>query len=648
MTTAPADANPAWDESERLAALRAYGILDTEPEKAFDDIVGLIARICEAPIAVVNLIDAERQWFKAEVGLGVRETPLATSFCAHALLQEAGMVIPDATKDARFDCNPLVTGAPHLRFYAGRLLTSPDGLPLGTLCVLDTEPRPEGLTDLQASALETLAGQVMTQLELRRALRQRRESEDTTRRALEASNYVGAWDWDIPNDRVVADARFAALYGVDPRLAVTGAPIGEFMRHLHPEDAARLQTDIDAALGGEGVFASEYRIAPPGQDLRWILARGQVYFDRDGAPVRFPGISVDVTTRKQKDADLAAIASRLSESEAQFRVLADAMPQMIWATTPDGFHDYYNARWYEFTGAPAGSTDGEGWNDMFHPEDQERAWARWRHSLETGEPYEIEYRLKHHSGVYRWTLGRAMPLHNEAGDIVRWFGTCTDIDDLKKLEQGRELVSQELSHRIKNIFAVISALVALSARQHPEARAFAASLRTRINALGRAHEFVRPHTETSRPTVGPTTLHAFLNDLFTAYADETGAARVRITGDDAVFDDQAATSVALLFHELATNAAKYGALSEAAGQVALTTARNGDRFILTWIETGGPALQGEPSRAGFGSSLATLSVEAQLGGTLIREWRPEGLRMTIDLPDTALSRRRAAEKSGGA
>ena len=645
MTTAPADATPAWDESERLAALRAYGILDTEPEKAFDDIVRLIARICEAPIAVVNLIDAERQWFKAEVGLGVRETPLATSFCAHALLQEAGMVIPDATKDDRFDCNPLVTGEPHLRFYAGRLLTSPDGLPLGTLCVLDTKPRPEGLTDLQAAALETLAGQVMTQLELRRALRLRQESEDTTRRALEASNYVGAWDWDIPSDRVVADTRFAAMYGVDPHLGVSGAPIGEFMRHLHPDDATRLQTDIDAALGGEGVFASEYRIAPPGEDVRWVLARGQVYFDRDGAPVRFPGISVDVTARKQKDADLAAIASRLSESEAQFRVLADAMPQMIWATTPTGFHDYYNARWYEFTGAPAGSTDGEGWNDMFHPDDQERAWTRWRHSLETGEPYEIEYRLKHHSGVYRWTLGRAVPLHNDEGQIVRWFGTCTDIDELKRLEQGRELVSQELSHRIKNIFAVISALIALSARQHPEARAFSVSLRTRINALARAHEFVRPHTETSRTTVGATTLHSFLNDLFAAYAEEDGGSRVRLSGDDAVFDDQAATSVALLFHELATNAAKYGALSEAGGRVVLTTRRQEDRFILTWSETGGPPLQGAPSRVGFGSSLATLSVEAQLGGRLQREWRPEGLEIIIDLPDTALSRRRAAEKS---
>ena len=168
-------------------------------------------------------------------------------------------------------------------------------------------------------------------------------------------------------------------------------------------------------------------------------------------------------------------------------------------------------------------------------------------------------------------------------------------------------------------------------------------MRTRINALARAHEFVRPHTETSRPTVGTMTLHAFLADLFTPYADASGP-RVVVSGEDATFDDQAATSVALLFHELATNAAKYGALSAEGGSVALDTRREGDRFILTWTETGGPRVEGPPERTGFGSSLATLSVENQLGGRLHRDWRPEGLQVVADLPATALSRRRAAQK----
>jgi PAS domain S-box-containing protein len=128
----------------------------------------------------------------------------------------------------------------------------------------------------------------------------------------------------------------------------------------------------------------------------------------------------------------------LRQSEHWFRELADTLPQMVWVTQPDGYHEYYNRRWYEFTGVPPGSTDGEGWNGMFHPEDQEKAWAAWRLSLATGDPYEIEYRLKHHSGAYRWTLGRALPIRNSQGEIERWFGTCTDIDALKRLTSERE------------------------------------------------------------------------------------------------------------------------------------------------------------------------------------------------------------------
>jgi PAS domain S-box-containing protein len=134
----------------------------------------------------------------------------------------------------------------------------------------------------------------------------------------------------------------------------------------------------------------------------------------------------------------------LQESERRFRTLADAMPQMVWSTRADGYHDYYNARWYEFTGMTEGSTDGEEWNGMFHPDDQERAWKLWRHSLATGEPYQVEYRLRHRSGQYRWTLGRALPIRNEAGEIERWFGTCTDISEIKEVEADLQAANDEI------------------------------------------------------------------------------------------------------------------------------------------------------------------------------------------------------------
>ncbi len=163
------EADPHPRQSERLQALRSYRILDTEREADFDDVVALASKICGTAISVVNLIDVDRQWFKAEVGLGVRETPLATSLCAHAILEEDFVEIPDTRIDPRMIDNPLVTADQGLRFYAGALLQTPDGLPLGTLCVLDYEPRV--LTPLQRETLRVLARQVMGQLDLRRALR---------------------------------------------------------------------------------------------------------------------------------------------------------------------------------------------------------------------------------------------------------------------------------------------------------------------------------------------------------------------------------------------------------------------------------------------------------------------------------------------
>lgn len=160
-----------WSEGERVAALRSYEILDTPPEPDFDDVVRLVAQVCEAPRAAINLIDADRQWFKAEVGLGTRETPIDVSICAEVVLKPGLTIIPDVTKDPRLARNPLVVGHPHIRFYAGVLLETSEGLPLGTLCVLDDDVR--DLSEPQIFALETLARQVMSLLELRRALAQR-------------------------------------------------------------------------------------------------------------------------------------------------------------------------------------------------------------------------------------------------------------------------------------------------------------------------------------------------------------------------------------------------------------------------------------------------------------------------------------------
>jgi signal transduction histidine kinase/CheY-like chemotaxis protein len=165
-----------WTEEERLRALHGYGILDTPPEEAYDDIVQVVCDSLDAPIAAINLIAEHRQWFKAEIGLNVREMELDNSICAKAILQSDFFVVPDTTKDPRFACNPLVTGAPGLRFYAGALLKTEEGFPIGTLCALDIKPRPDGITAQQALLMKTLARMVMTTLEQGRLARRQSEA----------------------------------------------------------------------------------------------------------------------------------------------------------------------------------------------------------------------------------------------------------------------------------------------------------------------------------------------------------------------------------------------------------------------------------------------------------------------------------------
>jgi anti-sigma regulatory factor (Ser/Thr protein kinase) len=195
---------PPVDEPARLAALRRYRILDTDPELAFDDLTMLASHICGTPMALITLIDEDRQWFKSEIGVGIRETERSIAFCTHAIKQPGIMEVPDAREDDRFRHNPMVVGEPHIRFYAGAPLVTPDGHGLGTLCVVDTKPR--RLSAVQAQALDALRRQAQAQLELRRnlieleaalAARDRAEAEQTAlvaelRRSLEKVDKLSA------------------------------------------------------------------------------------------------------------------------------------------------------------------------------------------------------------------------------------------------------------------------------------------------------------------------------------------------------------------------------------------------------------------------------------------------------------------------
>ena len=316
--------SPAWSEAERLAALRSYGILDTPPESAFDDIVALAGQLLDAPIVAVNLIDAGRQWFKSEIGLGVREMPLDDSICKFALLETERMVVRDTREDSRFNCNPLVTGGPGLRFYAGELLRSDSGMPLGTLCVLDTAPRPDGLTRLQSQALKTLAQQVQTQLELRKIVlaqdRLLQEQQQTTAALMEsrqrfenivAQAATGVVQADTAGRITVVNEKFCSMLGFTREALLQMDVMGLTAVASIPIT----QSAIDTLLaGGSGmVIQKQYRR----KDGSLMWASSSVSAVRNGAGQfeGFVAIVVDITQDRLVEEGLRKLTTELSEAD---------------------------------------------------------------------------------------------------------------------------------------------------------------------------------------------------------------------------------------------------------------------------------------------------------------------------------------------
>ena len=326
----------------------------------------------------------------------------------------------------------------------------------------------------------------------------------------------------------------------------------------------------------------------------------------------------------------------LQLSDDAFHALADTMPQIVWSTLPNGDHDYYNARWYQFTGVPRGSTDGDGWADMFHPEDTEEAQKRWKHSLETGEPYEVEYRLRYRTGDYRWVLGRALPILDNEQVIQRWIGTCTDIHDAKLMANHNEILSHELSHRIKNIFAIITSLIGITGRTNESFRETAEELRQRIDALGRAHNYVKPFKSDHSSSDDSVSLHKLLAEIFSPYPAYSDG-KLIISGVDVSLNDKVITPIALIFHELVTNCMKYGSLTDQEGMVTLIIETQGEDIFFKWQESGGPEIISAPEHSGFGSKLLELSINQQLRGTIDRRWKNSGLEVEMQVKSFNLS-----------
>jgi PAS domain S-box-containing protein len=485
--------------------LASHGLdcLQDDPEMAAID--AFVTKLCNVPMATVSVVEEKRQWFRVREGIEERETPHATSFCAHAMLGSEPMVITNTTKDPCFAQFASVTGPEHIRFYAGAPILAEGGTPIGALCAIDTVPRPDGLDELQRQGLQILAKAVASRMHHNR---QRLTSE-----------------------------------------------------------------------------------------------------------------------------------SELEFSQARLRTMIDSVLQIAWSMDSDGRFDYFNARWEEVTGAPAPAYASE-WEPYVHPDDFAGIMERWALASLAREPFEGEYRLRHRDGNYRWVLVRALVISSKEESEKRWCGMITDVDEAHRQSEGRHLLARELSHRIKNIFAVVSGLISLTSRARPEAEVFAEEMNSKIRALGRAHDFVRPIDNDKGDS-----LHGLLEVLMKPYAD-AGQSRVTVHGDEVMIGVKSATPLALVFHEFATNAAKYGAFSVREGKVNVSVKRgknsagNEECAIIEWRESGGPKLETgqpiDPAGTGFGTRLVEMTITGQLRGELQREMRGEGFMARLTIPLSSL------------
>ncbi len=422
-------------EAERLAELYRYEILDTGPDKALDDLVHLAAAICQAPIAVISLVDAERQWFKSKVGLTETQTARIIAFCAHTILGDDLLVVPDARADPRFVENPLVVGEPHIRFYCGAPLTTPDGHHIGTLGVIDRVPRELVLE--QREAMRVLSHQVMDHLnlecrhkELVAAVGERLKAEQ----ALLASQTKFQRLSDCTSSGIYIYSGEQFLYANPAASAISGFSVEELKSLslwdlVHPDFHAPLKARARAVEAGDQAPARfEFPIIAKDGQIRWLDFTA-ASIEYDGQPARI-GTAIDITTQKQAE-------RALHLSEERFALAVAGTDAGIWDWDVISNTVYYSPRWKSMLGY--GEQDLPDvfttWETLLHPDDRARALAAVNDYLEGKTAcYELEHRLRHKDGSYRWILARGAVLRDATGKPLRMAGSHLDVTERKQAE----------------------------------------------------------------------------------------------------------------------------------------------------------------------------------------------------------------------
>ena len=268
----------------------------------------------------------------------------------------------------------------------------------------------------------------------------------------------------IPQTIIVLNPNGKAIYANRVALEYTGLSLDEVQaddfrdRVFHHEDVQRLREERQKSLSGTVPFENEQRALGKDGKYRWFLIRYSPLLDENGKVVRWYATGTDIEDRKRAQEALRNALDEIQKSETKLRQVIDTIPTMAWCNLPDGPNEFLNKQWHEYTGLSPEESHGWGWQAAFHPEDLRPLMEKWQEQLGSGESGEIEARVRRHDGVYRWFLIRMAPFRDESGKIVRWYGTSTDIENLKQTERKLREDERELRQLTDTISQTIVVL----------------------------------------------------------------------------------------------------------------------------------------------------------------------------------------------